>query len=195
MCCAFPFVSSKHLFQAKNFRLQITIFSTRASFRLLLALAPRPLFSPTAWAATVSPTPRYSTYEGHVYSPAFHLFPCKYFRLQIPSFPLAPIYGAGAWRICRFLPRHGLQPLRLLQGTVLAMLMFIPCLSSWRLFPSKYFRLQIPSIHQMQLAPAPGAGAYHGLLSFSPMAWAATDSPALRYTCVEHALFIPFCVI
>jgi hypothetical protein len=36
-----------------------------------------------------------------------------------------------------------------------------PFLSSWRLFPGKYFRLQIPIFrHQAQLAPAPGAGAW-----------------------------------
>ncbi len=153
-----------------------------------LAPAPGPLsFSPTAWVAIGSPTPRYSTYDAHVY-PLFIILapvPKKVF-FGCGSLGYAPgAAGACFWRRCLSWPivvfSHGMGcncfayskvilccafafPLRHLgacsQVSIFGCRSLVSTWRSWRLL----------------LAPAPGP------LSFSPTAWAATASPTLRYS-------------
>jgi hypothetical protein len=91
----------KLLFPGKNFWLQI-FFSTKLSWRLLLAPAPAPLsFSPTAWSATSSPTQRYG--------PIVMFIPLRFICSQASIFDCrSPV---SSWRL--FLARLAYSKVRL----------------------------------------------------------------------------------
>ncbi len=118
-------------------------------------------------------------------------------NLRIPTVhqaQLAPAPGAGAWPIVVF--SHGMGCNRFAYSKVhLCCLSAFPFLPSWRLFPGKYFRLQIPIfLQQAQLAPAPGAGAWP-IVVFSYGMSCNRFAYSKVHLCCACAVLSFFCVI